>query len=182
MRTGTDSGTWCTLPQSTVKGNRWQRTTIPFKYWVVFCVQCILELAGETHHHGATYRLLSLPKAHTFARLLCRKTSLLPEVTMGNASASAHAGSLWLTVVRGGGAQICPLLRNVGCSLLIEWWVVRAEGPWWRRRRSIFNALETSVLFWFFIARNFSRERNRQAGQVRQHSDRDGESWLLCIC
>lgn len=31
----------------------------------------------ETHHPGVTYRLPSVPKAHTSARLLCRKTSLL---------------------------------------------------------------------------------------------------------
>lgn len=35
--------------------------------------------ADETHHPGASHRPPSVPKAHTFARLLCRKTSPLSE-------------------------------------------------------------------------------------------------------
>lgn len=182
MRTGTDSGTWCTLPQITAKGNGWQRTTIPFKYWVVFCVllQCILVLkkltiAGQPIGCSPCQRPTPLPGCsagkHRCSRRL-RWEMLQLQHTLDHSD--------WMPCE---GAEFCPLLRNVGYSLLIEWWVVRAGGPWWRRRRSVFNTLETSVLFWFFfIARNVSQERNRQAGQVRWHSDWDGESWLLCIC
>lgn len=48
-------------------------------------------LAEETHHPGATCRLLSVPKAHTSARPLCRKTSLLSEGNQGNAALRANA-------------------------------------------------------------------------------------------
>ena len=56
--------------------DRWKHTI-----WVFFLVLNVFILAEETHHPGATCRLLSVPKAHTSARLLCRKTSLLSGAT-----------------------------------------------------------------------------------------------------
>lgn len=51
------------------------------QYKCFFLVLKLFILAEETHHPGATCRLLSVPKAHTSARLLCRKTSLLSGAT-----------------------------------------------------------------------------------------------------
>lgn len=78
-----------------------------------------------TYRPGAAGRLLSVPKGHTLARPLCRKTSLLSvlrwRVGGRNAGASASAGGmnsrsdcgLVRIRVRGGGGRTRFLLRNV---------------------------------------------------------------------
>lgn len=79
--------------------DRQQRESGTFKYRNYVKTQTIhfvfrfnvFWLADETHHPGATCKLLSVPKAHTFARPLCRKTLLHSKGYGGNAAASANA-------------------------------------------------------------------------------------------
>lgn len=93
-------------------------------------------LADETHHRGATYRLLSVPKAHTFARPLCRKTSLLSGgwgVRWECCSFSECWMNQWLVrsaqrSVRGGAGRARPLLRKMCRAVLKVWRVVSATG------------------------------------------------------
>lgn len=77
MQTDTDARTECTLPEITTKRRQTatRKRPIQAQRLVLCSVLKAFWLADDTHHPGAACRLLSVPKAHTFARLLCRKTS-----------------------------------------------------------------------------------------------------------
>lgn len=134
------------------------------KFRLVLCN--VFWLAYATHHPEATCRLLCVPEAHTFARPLCRKTSLRSEGYGGNAAASANAGWMadlvWETCeeVEDGPALYCAMYV-VRC---LVWGVVNAteqheDGLYekWLTPRKRPRVHLKSLIWYFFSPRSLNR-------------------------